>query len=258
MTGHTYKTTAKALEWRRLLTISTKDGTWQTSLTDAGRYYRQHGSYPAGHWDMSTARRLAAGLRIFPAWSPPPCHATVTTTTSTSRAPFVLRRTDRAGLRRRQHGRRSRVPGQALAPEPATPGRVHRNPRRAGKPGCVADLRGIWPDIPATTGQRTFTTFLSTKLQRSTAVVIIDPQNVRFFSDVYGRKTASYWSYSENEWVGLGGLEPPTSSLSAKRSNRLSYRPVFCGKHVNQSKIPTRTRRGERLPDLHGIDQNGW
>src|SRR5271166_2947602 len=27
--------------------------------------------------------------------------------------------------------------------------------------------------------------------------------------------------------VGLGGLEPPTSSLSAKRSNRLSYRPVF-------------------------------
>ena len=26
--------------------------------------------------------------------------------------------------------------------------------------------------------------------------------------------------------VGLGGLEPPTSSLSAKRSNRLSYRPL--------------------------------
>src|ERR1700712_3869064 len=28
--------------------------------------------------------------------------------------------------------------------------------------------------------------------------------------------------------VGLGGLEPPTSSLSAKRSNHLSYRPVHC------------------------------
>ena len=26
--------------------------------------------------------------------------------------------------------------------------------------------------------------------------------------------------------VGLGGLEPPTSSLSGKRSNRLSYRPL--------------------------------
>jgi hypothetical protein len=25
--------------------------------------------------------------------------------------------------------------------------------------------------------------------------------------------------------VGLGGLEPPTSSLSVKRSNHLSYRP---------------------------------
>jgi hypothetical protein len=28
--------------------------------------------------------------------------------------------------------------------------------------------------------------------------------------------------------VGLGGLEPPTSSLSGKRSNRLSYRPGAC------------------------------
>jgi hypothetical protein len=26
--------------------------------------------------------------------------------------------------------------------------------------------------------------------------------------------------------VGLGGLEPPTSSLSVKRSNHLSYRPI--------------------------------
>ncbi len=34
--------------------------------------------------------------------------------------------------------------------------------------------------------------------------------------------------------VGLGGLEPPTSSLSAKRSNRLSYRPV-----EQESTLPT-------------------
>jgi hypothetical protein len=26
-------------------------------------------------------------------------------------------------------------------------------------------------------------------------------------------------------WVGVGGLEPPASSLSGKRSNRLSYTP---------------------------------
>src|SRR4029453_13806630 len=30
--------------------------------------------------------------------------------------------------------------------------------------------------------------------------------------------------------VGLGGLEPPASSLSGMRSNRLSYRPVNLGK----------------------------
>src|SRR5215475_10682579 len=29
--------------------------------------------------------------------------------------------------------------------------------------------------------------------------------------------------------VGLGGLEPPTSSLSGMRSNRLSYRPRLAG-----------------------------
>src|SRR5437868_3993711 len=39
--------------------------------------------------------------------------------------------------------------------------------------------------------------------------------------------------------VGLGGLEPPASSLSGMRSNRLSYRPV-----------PPPWRRNERLPHL--------
>ena len=29
----------------------------------------------------------------------------------------------------------------------------------------------------------------------------------------------------ESTWVGVGGLEPPASSLSGKRSNRLSYTP---------------------------------
>ena len=33
--------------------------------------------------------------------------------------------------------------------------------------------------------------------------------------------------FSSRQTVGLGGLEPPTSSLSAKRSNHLSYRPVI-------------------------------
>ena len=44
------------------------------------------------------------------------------------------------------------------------------------------------------------------------------------------------------EMVGLTGLEPVTSSLSGKRSNRLSYRPV---------------NRGVTLPDLRRGRQNG-
>jgi len=37
--------------------------------------------------------------------------------------------------------------------------------------------------------------------------------------------------------VGLGGLEPPTSSLSVKRSNHLSYRPVEPSKSYGICKI---------------------
>ncbi|MFD5180568.1 hypothetical protein ACFWM1_32485 [Nocardia sp. NPDC058379] len=50
MKGHTYKHSAKALEWRRLLTVSTKGGTWRAELTEAGRYYLERGRYPDGHW----------------------------------------------------------------------------------------------------------------------------------------------------------------------------------------------------------------
>ena len=34
--------------------------------------------------------------------------------------------------------------------------------------------------------------------------------------------------------VGLGGLEPPTSSLSGMRSNQLSYRPMPCDRRITQ------------------------
>jgi hypothetical protein len=37
---------------------------------------------------------------------------------------------------------------------------------------------------------------------------------------------SSWWDRSRSGGVGLGGLEPPTSSLSGKRSNRLSYSPI--------------------------------
>ncbi|WP_153808984.1 hypothetical protein [Nocardia sp. SYP-A9097] len=51
MTGHTHKTTAKALEWRGLVSVSKKGGTWRAELTAVGIYYLEHGDYPADHWD---------------------------------------------------------------------------------------------------------------------------------------------------------------------------------------------------------------
>ena len=45
--------------------------------------------------------------------------------------------------------------------------------------------------------------------------------------------------------VGLGGLEPPTSSLSGKRSNRLSYRP-----EMRQSRITWHAGLGYRKQGL--------
>lgn len=48
--GGTRKTSAKALQWRRLLKVSAKGGAWSATLTDAGHHYLTHGSYPDGHW----------------------------------------------------------------------------------------------------------------------------------------------------------------------------------------------------------------
>lgn len=54
MTDTTYKTTAVALQNRRLVTVSKKKGVWRASPTDAGRHFAQHGAYPAGHWTSDT------------------------------------------------------------------------------------------------------------------------------------------------------------------------------------------------------------
>src|SRR3954453_12557483 len=48
--------------------------------------------------------------------------------------------------------------------------------------------------------------------------------------------------------VGLGGLEPPTSSLSGKRSNRLSYRPIVTVARPSDQQDPMTGREGKRYP----------
>ncbi len=47
---------------------------------------------------------------------------------------------------------------------------------------------------------------------------------------------------------GLGGLEPPTSSLSGKRSNRLSYRPIVTFARPSHPVRDVDGREGKRYP----------
>lgn len=50
MIGTTHKTTAVALQNRRLATVSKKKGIWRAEPTAAGRHFAEHGEYPSGHW----------------------------------------------------------------------------------------------------------------------------------------------------------------------------------------------------------------
>jgi len=45
MQGYSYKTTAIALQNRRLVSVSKKGGVWRAVATEAGSYYLEHGSY---------------------------------------------------------------------------------------------------------------------------------------------------------------------------------------------------------------------
>jgi hypothetical protein len=61
MAGYTYKTTAIALQGRRLVVVSKRHGVWSAVLTDNGRHYLEHGTYPpASPPRRSTARRNLA------------------------------------------------------------------------------------------------------------------------------------------------------------------------------------------------------
>lgn len=48
-TNSSYKTTVAALEWRGLVTVSKRGGTWSASVLPAGTEYLATGNYPAGH-----------------------------------------------------------------------------------------------------------------------------------------------------------------------------------------------------------------
>ncbi|MGO1056957.1 hypothetical protein [Crossiella sp. CA198] len=46
MTGHAYKTSARALQARRMVKISKSKGAWSATLTEIGSYYLEHGRLP--------------------------------------------------------------------------------------------------------------------------------------------------------------------------------------------------------------------
>jgi hypothetical protein len=54
--GNTYKTTAIALQGRRLVKVSKKGGVWSAHATDAGRHYVANGAYPEDHWQAPPPR----------------------------------------------------------------------------------------------------------------------------------------------------------------------------------------------------------
>lgn len=47
MSGHTHKSTARALEGSQLVKISKRTGAWSAAVTDIGSYYLAHGSFPS-------------------------------------------------------------------------------------------------------------------------------------------------------------------------------------------------------------------
>jgi excisionase family DNA binding protein len=61
MHGFSYKTTAKALQDRRLVSVSRKRGAWQAQITEAGRFYLQHGRHPGP--PRAVRPRAEAGVR---------------------------------------------------------------------------------------------------------------------------------------------------------------------------------------------------
>jgi hypothetical protein len=48
-TNSSFKTTAAALEWRGLVSVTKRGGVWAATITSAGTYYLANGNYPVGH-----------------------------------------------------------------------------------------------------------------------------------------------------------------------------------------------------------------
>lgn len=71
MEGYTYKTTALALQNRRLVTVSKKGGVWRAEVTPTGQHYLQHGQYPDASVRTPADRSTSPPLRPSTRSEPP-------------------------------------------------------------------------------------------------------------------------------------------------------------------------------------------
>lgn len=62
MAGSSYKTTAVALQGRRLAVVTKNRGVWKAEATEAGRYFVQHDAYPPGHWSVGSKADAPEGV----------------------------------------------------------------------------------------------------------------------------------------------------------------------------------------------------
>jgi hypothetical protein len=58
----TYKTTAMALQSRRLVEVSKRGGSWTATILPAGHHYLANGDYPHGHWQSRQGRMPAGAI----------------------------------------------------------------------------------------------------------------------------------------------------------------------------------------------------
>lgn len=59
MGGLTFKTTANAFAWRRLVTVSKRGGMSGAAVLPAGEYYLTNSRYPPDHWARRRRRHRA-------------------------------------------------------------------------------------------------------------------------------------------------------------------------------------------------------
>ena len=71
MSGTAHKTTAVALQNRRLVKVSKRKGVWRAEPTEAGCYFVEHGAYPPGHWSVGSEPASPAAARPATREAPP-------------------------------------------------------------------------------------------------------------------------------------------------------------------------------------------